>query len=83
MNPPPRLQSGAWFRIHRNEVWEASTRAESNQKPTFSELGQVSAYLKLRIVVLYASVMAESLKQGEVQNDEAIKLANGYQGLFH
>jgi hypothetical protein len=54
--------------------------AQSNQKPIFSEMAQVSAYLKLRVVVLYAGVMAESLNQGEVQNDQAIRLANGYQG---
>ncbi|MGY3445531.1 hypothetical protein [Bradyrhizobium sp. USDA 4473] len=54
--------------------------ARSDQKPIFSELAQVSAYLKLRIIVLYAGVMAESLNQGKVQNDQAIKLANGYQG---
>jgi hypothetical protein len=54
--------------------------AQSNQKPIFSEQAQVSAYLKMRIVVLYAGVLAESLNQGKVQNDQAIKLANGYQG---
>ncbi|MGY4253402.1 hypothetical protein ACVI1L_000470 [Bradyrhizobium sp. USDA 4516] len=55
--------------------------AESDQKPTFSDLGQVSAYLKLRMMVLYAGVMAESLKEGKVQNEVAIKLANEHDNL--
>jgi hypothetical protein len=58
----------------------ASAGAEINPKPTFSDLAQISAYLEMRMTVLYSGVLAESLKDGKVQNDVAIKLANGIEG---
>lgn len=54
--------------------------AESDQRPIFTELAEVSAYLKLRMAVLYAGVMAESLNQGKVQGEVAIDLAKGREG---
>lgn len=54
--------------------------AKINPEPKLGSLQEVCGYMKARMMVLYAGVLAESLKAGKVQNQKAIELANGIEG---
>jgi hypothetical protein len=51
--------------------------AELTIEPKLPDLSAVSAFIRRRVVVLYAGVLAESLKGGEIDNDRALQLIRG------
>jgi hypothetical protein len=47
---------------------------------TLTDIAAVTAFIRRRVPILYAGVLAESLNGGKVDNDKALKLIEGPEG---
>lgn len=68
------------FETKELEYRESHAGANLIIAPELKDIGSVTAYIRMRATVLYAGVLAESLKGGKTNNDRALELISGIEG---